>query len=112
MHVRARRYTSDAVRCLEYSLHMGADITLNSYGGLYADSQSLQAAIAAAEAAGQLFVTAAGNDYGACACGLSLCMHHDCGPMCMENAHAHHPAPTWLDARMQTLRASLFSTAG
>lgn len=43
---------------------MGADVTLNSYGGLYADSQSLQAAIAAAEAAGQLFVTAAGNDYG------------------------------------------------
>lgn len=57
-------YTSDALRCLDYSLHMGADITLNSYGGLYADSVSLQSAIALAEAAGQLFITAAGNDFG------------------------------------------------
>ena len=61
---RVRRYTSDAVRCLDYALRMGADITLNSYGGLYADSQALQATIAATEARGQLFVTAAGNDYG------------------------------------------------
>ena len=53
-----------AVRCLDYALRMGADITLNSYGGLYADSYALQSAIAAAEAKGQLFVTAAGNDYG------------------------------------------------
>lgn len=60
------RYTSDAVRCLDYALHAGADMTLNSYGGLYADSQALQSAIATAEAQGQLFVTAAGNDYGAC----------------------------------------------
>lgn len=57
-------YTSDAVRCLDYSLRMGADITLNSYGGLYADSYALQSAIKAAENKGQLFVTAAGNDYG------------------------------------------------
>ena len=62
--MHARRYTSDAVRCLDYALRMGADITLNSYGGLYADSQALQATIAATEARGQLFVTAAGNDYG------------------------------------------------
>ena len=54
-----------AVRCLDYSLRMGADITLNSYGGLYADSSALQSAIQAAENKGQLFVTAAGNDYGA-----------------------------------------------
>ena len=57
-------YTSDAVRCLDYALRMGADITLNSYGGLYADSYALQSAIQAAEGKGQLFVTAAGNDYG------------------------------------------------
>lgn len=43
---------------------MGADITLNSYGGLYADSYALQSAIEAADQKGQLFVTAAGNDYG------------------------------------------------
>ncbi|BDA48744.1 probable halolysin at N-terminal half [Coccomyxa sp. Obi] len=57
-------YTSDAVRCLNYALEMGADITLNSYGGLYADSYALQSAIEAADQKGQLFVTAAGNDYG------------------------------------------------
>jgi len=57
-------YTSDAVRCLNYAISMGADVTLNSYGGLNADSQALRAAIAAAGAAGQLFVAAAGNDYG------------------------------------------------
>jgi hypothetical protein len=53
------------VRCLDYALQMGADITLNSYGGLYADSYALQSAIEAADQKGQLFVTAAGNDYGA-----------------------------------------------
>jgi len=52
------------VRCLDYALQMGADITLNSYGGLYADSYALQSAIEAADGKGQLFVTAAGNDYG------------------------------------------------
>ena len=52
------------VRCLDYALQMGADITLNSYGGLYADSYALQSAIEAADQKGQLFVTAAGNDYG------------------------------------------------
>jgi len=40
-------------------------VTLNSYGGLYADSAALKTAIGVAEAKGQLFVTAAGNDYGA-----------------------------------------------
>ena len=53
------------VRCLDYALANGADITLNSYGGLYADSAALKTAIAVAEGHGQLFVTAAGNDYGA-----------------------------------------------
>ena len=116
-------YTSDAVRCLNYAITMGADVTLNSYGegcfsffavflvlgregarammrererkrerererekekknspflslrksknkkiqkigGLAADSQALRAAISAAGVAGQLFVAAAGNDYG------------------------------------------------
>jgi hypothetical protein len=52
------------VRCLDYALLMGADITLNSYGGLYADSYALQSAIQAADDHGQLFVTAAGNNYG------------------------------------------------
>ena len=65
-------YTSDAVRCLDYAQRMGADITLNSYGGLYADSYALQAAIQAAEDKGQLFVTAAGNDYGEPLHGISL----------------------------------------
>ena len=58
------------VRCLDYALANGADITLNSYGGLYADSAALKTAIGVAEGRGQLFVTAAGNDYGA---GLHAC---------------------------------------
>jgi subtilisin family serine protease len=57
-------YTSDAVRCLNYAVKNGADVTLNSYGGLAADSAALKAAIVAAQDAGQLFVAAAGNDYG------------------------------------------------
>lgn len=59
------------VRCLDYALANGADITLNSYGGLYADSAALKTAISVAEGRGQLFVTAAGNDYGA---GLHSCI--------------------------------------
>ena len=70
-------YTSDAVRCLDYALRMGADITLNSYGGLYADSYALQSAIQAAEGKGQLFVTAAGNDYGE----QRLLLYQDCSCM-------------------------------
>lgn len=35
-------YTSDAVKCLDYSLQQGVDITLNSYGGLNADSDALK----------------------------------------------------------------------
>jgi hypothetical protein len=35
-------YTSDAVKCLDYALQMGVDITLNSYGGLNADSDALK----------------------------------------------------------------------
>ena len=61
------------VRCLDYALANGADITLNSYGGLYADSAALKTAIGVAEARGQLFVTAAGNDYGARACIQCFC---------------------------------------
>ncbi|KAK9839437.1 hypothetical protein WJX81_001957 [Elliptochloris bilobata] len=64
LDAKGNGYTSDAVRCLEYALANGADITLNSYGGLYADSASLKTAIGVAERRGQLFVTAAGNDYG------------------------------------------------
>ncbi|KAK9811124.1 hypothetical protein WJX73_004542 [Symbiochloris irregularis] len=58
-------FTSNALRCLDYSLLMGADMTLNSWGGVDADSLSLRLAIHSAEAAGQLYITAAGNDWGA-----------------------------------------------
>lgn len=55
---------SNAVRCLDYALQMGAIMTLNSYGGYSHDSEVLKLAINAAEAAGQLFITAAGNNDG------------------------------------------------
>jgi hypothetical protein len=64
LDARGNGYASDAVRCLNYAIAMKADISLNSYGGLYADSEALRTAIAAAGAAGQLFVAAAGNDGG------------------------------------------------
>jgi len=52
--------TSDAVRAVEYAVLMGARLTSNSWGGGGA-TQSLRDAIAAAGAAGQLFIAAAGN---------------------------------------------------
>jgi subtilisin family serine protease len=64
LDARGNGYTSDAVRCLNYAVTNKADVTLNSYGGLAADSAALKAAIGAAQAAGQVFVAAAGNDYG------------------------------------------------
>lgn len=64
LDARGNGYTSDAVRCLNYAVKNKADVTLNSYGGLAADSAALKAAIAAAQDAGQLFIAAAGNDYG------------------------------------------------
>src|SRR5439155_2054105 len=53
--------TSNAVKAINYSVQMGAKISSNSWGG-GGLSQALSDAIAAAGAAGQVFVAAAGND--------------------------------------------------
>ncbi|MEB3343271.1 S8 family serine peptidase, partial [Okeania sp.] len=60
---RGSGYTSDAILAIEYATMMGADLTNNSWGG-GGYSQALYDAIAAAGAAGSLFIAAAGNDYG------------------------------------------------
>lgn len=52
--------TSDAIRCIEYAVAEGVDILNNSWGG-GGFSQSLSDAIEAANAAGVLFLAAAGN---------------------------------------------------
>jgi thermitase len=54
-------YTSDAVAALDYAVANGAKISNNSWGG-GGRSQALQDAITRADAAGHLFVVAAGND--------------------------------------------------
>jgi hypothetical protein len=54
-------WTSDAIKCVEYSRIMGANLSSNSWGG-GGYSQGLKDAIDAAGAAGLLFVAAAGND--------------------------------------------------
>ncbi|MGC9451914.1 MAG: S8 family serine peptidase [Oceanipulchritudo sp.] len=52
---------SGAIRCIDYAVAMGADLTSNSYGG--SDySQALFDAISMARDAGQLFIAAAGNN--------------------------------------------------
>ena len=53
--------TSGAIAAIDYAVLMGATLTSNSWG-LSTFSQALHDAIAAAEAQGQLFVAAAGND--------------------------------------------------
>ena len=53
--------TADAISALDYAVMMGARISNNSWGG-GAFSQALFDSIAAAQAAGHLFVAAAGND--------------------------------------------------
>ncbi len=53
-------YTSDAVEALNYAVAKGAKISNNSWGG-GGSSQALKDAIARADAAGHLFVAAAGN---------------------------------------------------
>lgn len=53
--------TSDAISAIEYATMMGAKITNNSWGG-GGFSQALKDAITAADAAGVLFVAAAGNN--------------------------------------------------
>ena len=53
--------TADAIECLNYAIHAGANITSNSWGG-GGYELSMYAAISAANAAGMLFIAAAGND--------------------------------------------------
>lgn len=53
-------YTSDAVEAIDYAVAEGAMISNNSWGG-GGKSQALQDAISRADAAGHLFVAAAGN---------------------------------------------------
>ncbi|NEO84033.1 MAG: S8 family serine peptidase [Spirulina sp. SIO3F2] len=55
--------TFNAIKAVEYATLMGANLTNNSWGG-GGYSQALYDAIAAAGEAGQLFIAAAGNDYG------------------------------------------------
>jgi len=55
--------TFNAIKALDYAVLMGAQITNNSWGS-NTNSQTLSDAIAAASAAGQLFIAAAGNNYG------------------------------------------------
>src|SRR5918999_1389655 len=54
-------YTSDAVEALNYAVANGAKISNNSWGG-GGSAVALQQAISKADAAGHLFVAAAGND--------------------------------------------------
>jgi subtilisin family serine protease len=56
-----RGWTDDAIKCVQYSVLMGANLSSNSWGG-GSYSQGLKDAIDAAGAAGMLFVAAAGND--------------------------------------------------
>eukprot|EP00928_Gymnodinium_smaydae_P041256 TRINITY_DN27933_c0_g1_i1.p1 TRINITY_DN27933_c0_g1~~TRINITY_DN27933_c0_g1_i1.p1 ORF type:complete len:2207 (-),score=147.99 TRINITY_DN27933_c0_g1_i1:320-6940(-) len=51
---------SNAVRAIDYAVSMGAHISSNSWGGTYS-STALNAALRAAEDAGQMFFAAAGN---------------------------------------------------
>jgi len=52
---------SDAVACIDYSIDHGVSINSNSWGGS-GDDAGVDYAVAAAANAGQLFVSAAGND--------------------------------------------------
>ncbi len=61
LSARGSGSTADAISALDYAVMMGAKITNNSWGG-GAFSQALFDAIEAAQAAGHLFVAAAGND--------------------------------------------------
>ena len=55
-------YTSDAVQALNYAVDNGVKISNNSWGGGSVYSQTLFDAISRADAAGHLFVAAAGNN--------------------------------------------------
>ena len=54
--------TADAVRCIDYAIRKEADILSSSWGGPGSIPPVLHDAIARAQAAGILFVAAAGND--------------------------------------------------
>jgi len=54
-------WSDDAIKCVEYSALMGANLSSNSWGG-GPYNQGLKDAIDAAGAAGMLFAAAAGND--------------------------------------------------
>ncbi|MBI4717786.1 MAG: S8 family serine peptidase [Planctomycetes bacterium] len=56
-------FTSDAIEAIAYAVSMGISVSNNSWGGDNY-SQALRDAIAAAQFAGHLFVTAAGNSLG------------------------------------------------
>ncbi len=53
-------YTSSAIRALDYAVKMGVKVSNNSWGGVGYD-QSLSNAVSRAQAAGHIFVVAAGN---------------------------------------------------
>jgi subtilisin family serine protease len=61
MNDRGAGSTADAIRAIQYAVRNGARISNNSWGG-GAFSQALFDAVQAANAAGHLFVAAAGND--------------------------------------------------
>jgi subtilisin family serine protease len=56
-----RGWTDDAIKCVQYSTLMGANLSSNSWGG-GGYSQGLKDAIDAAGAAGMLFLASAGNN--------------------------------------------------
>lgn len=53
--------TSDAIKCLNYAVAMGAKITSNSWGG-GGSSSAMRVAIERAQRAGVMFIAAAGNE--------------------------------------------------
>lgn len=53
--------TSDAIKCLNYAVAMGAKLSSNSWGG-GGSSSAMRVAIERAEQAGMLFIAAAGNE--------------------------------------------------
>jgi thermitase len=54
--------TENVIRSIDYAVQMGARVLSNSWGGISQSSQLLKEAIARANAAGVLFVAAAGNE--------------------------------------------------
>lgn len=56
-------FASDATAAIDYAIAMDADLSNNSWGGGF-NSQFLADAVARSQQAGQIFVTAAGNNFG------------------------------------------------